>query len=118
MSIASDLRYNLEHGISRKAITVMKGAVSVVVYGECSYHNLEISPDGLPVNGTNIHLLLSITTLSESFSIYKKDDLISFKGYTVTFTTPNGKEVITKVKSTMPDYTKDVVILICEFKRD
>ena len=117
MSVNSDLRFNLQNGIDKKSITVSKGLTSEVVYGSASYHNLEISPDGLPVNGSNIHVLLSVKTLEETFTIYKKDDLISLKGFTVKFNDDSGRELTTKVKSTMPDYGRGLVILICEFKR-
>lgn len=118
MTVADDLKYNLENNIDSKEIIIKKGEVSKTVRGLCSFHNLEISPDGLPVNGTNIHILVAISTLSESFEIYKKEDLVSFKGYEVRFITSAGREIVTKIKSTMPDYMKDTVILICEFKRD
>lgn len=118
MSIADDLRYNLENGIDSREITVTKNGVSEVVRGLCSYHNLSFDENGMPINDTNIRVLLSMQTLLETFSIYKKDNFVSLKGYEIKFKTINDKEITTKVKTTIPDYNRGTVSLICEFKRD
>jgi nitrite reductase/ring-hydroxylating ferredoxin subunit len=120
MTVADDLRYNLENGLDRIEFAITKGEVSEVVYGLCSFHNLSFNPEtGLPVNSTNIRILVSIQTLIEKgFDIYKKDDSISLKGYEVKFKTINEREITVKIKDTLPDYNKGTLSLICEFKRD
>ena len=120
MSVADDLRYNLENGLDRKEFTITKGEVSGVVYGLCSFHNLSFNPEtGMPVNASNIRIIISIKRLIEAgFDVYKKDDSISLKGYEIVFKTINDREITVKVESTLPDYEKGTLSLICEFKRD
>jgi hypothetical protein len=117
MSIADDLRYNLENGLDSREITVTKGAVSEVVSGAVAFHNLQFDENGTPIEGTQIRILLSIETLLEKFTIYKKDDLISLKGFELKFKTIADREITVRVKATLPDYNRGTLSLICEFKK-
>jgi len=119
MTVADDLRFNLTKGITRKEITITKGETSVIVRGLCAFHNLSFDPGtGLPVNDTNIRIIVSIEDLIGKFDIYKKDDSISIKGYEAKFKTIGEREITTRIKSTIPNYNKGTLSMICEFKRD
>lgn len=117
--VANDLRYNLENGLNSKSITITKGEISEVVTGLVVFHNLSFDAEsGAPIEGSIIRAIISIDTALQIFpELYKKDNLISMKGYEVIFNTPDGKEIKTKVKSTFPDYTQGAISLICEFKK-
>ncbi|MDD5689881.1 MAG: hypothetical protein PHQ76_06375 [Caldisericia bacterium] len=117
MSIAGDLKYNLENGLGKQDVTVIKGDVSEVVSGLCIFHNLSFDENGTPVEGSTIRVLLSIQTLLDKFTLYKKDDLISMKGFELRFNTIGDREIITRVKTTLPDYNRGTLSLICEFKK-
>ena len=118
MTVADGLRYNLENGIDSREITIEKNGVTESVRGLCSFHNLNFDENGMPINDTNIRMIVSIQTLLEKFDLYKKDDFISMKGFDAKFKTVNDREIITRIKNTIPDYNRGTISLICEFKRN